>query len=125
MGITAFLLFIVACLAVLFWVSRKSGAERELEQRRLKAKLARDRERKARAEKLAHQHDLWQSRRHKPHHKVVTAEGQPRWDASEELEYDGYSRRDRHLARRKASRIKEKDDADRHAAGEPLDPSSA
>jgi hypothetical protein len=114
MGIIYFLLFIAACFGILMWVSHKSARERDLARRMPSA-------RKPKASKLhtpadnvlSHREEIWHTRRHNAAASVAkTNRYVPRSVSSQEPEYDGYSRRDRHHLTPESAHVKDESQAD-------------
>jgi hypothetical protein len=99
MEIVIFFVFIAVCAFALVWASKKTKSEADLQHQK---RLGRN---KSRAEKLvaprdsllAHNDQVWQSRRQHAHSGIVaTNKFVPKSEDSGTPEYDGYSRRDRH-----------------------------
>lgn len=109
MEIVIFLVFVGVCAAVLVWSARKSKAETDLARRQ------RTRQKVQRSDKLAtpadnllsHNEQLWQQRRKKAAMGVAKTNAfTPKFEGDGTVEYDGYSRRDRHHVRDRTAEIK-------------------
>ena len=110
MEIVIFFAFVAVCAFALVWASKKSKVEAEVEKRR------RTRRNKSSAEKLvaprdsllAHNDQVWQSRRqHATTGVAATNRFIPKSDDSGAPEYDGYSRRDRHHVQDVDAKVKD------------------
>ena len=110
MEIVIFFAFIAVCAFALVWASNKSKAEADA------AQAQRSQRNKSFAEKLeaprdsllAHNDQVWQSRRqHATTGVVATNKFIPRSDDSGSPEYDGYSRRDRHHVKDRNAMVKD------------------
>ena len=110
MEIIVFFGFIAVCAFALVWASRKTRSETEL------ATKSRQKRNEARFEKLktprdsllAHNDQVWQSRRQ--HHTTgVEAVNRfvPKSESTGSPEYDGFSRRDRHHVYDRRAQVKD------------------
>ena len=94
-----FLIFIGICAFAVVWVTRRSKSETNLTSRRSpdRNKKSVDKLLTPADNRLAHKKELWEARR-KHATKGFSSRKQfvPRFEATKEAEYDGYSRRDRH-----------------------------
>ena len=110
MEIVVFFGFIAVCAFALVWASRKTRSEKEL------AGAARRKRNESRSEKLktprdsllAHNDQVWQSRRQ--HHTTGVEDTNrfvPKSAAADTPEYDGFSRRDRHHVYDRSAQVKE------------------
>lgn len=110
MDIIVFFAFIAVCAFALVWASRKTRSETQL------ANKARKKRNEAQSEKLktprdsllAHNDQVWQSRRQ--HHTTGvenTNRFVPKSESAGSTEYDGFSRRDRHHVYDRRAQVKE------------------
>lgn len=110
MEIVIFFVFIAVCAFALVWASRKTKSETELAR---KQRVDRNKERTEklvapRDNLLAHNDQVWQSRRQHANTGVErTDRFVPKSDSTGTPEYDGYSRRDRHHVHERTAQIKE------------------
>jgi hypothetical protein len=105
MEIVIFLVFVGVCALVLVWSARKSKAETDLARRKKlqhSEKLGRPAD-----NLLAHNRQLWEERRKKAAMGVSKTNAfVPKFESEGMVEYDGYSRRDRHHVRDRNAEIK-------------------
>jgi hypothetical protein len=94
-----FLMFIGVCAFAIVWATRRSKANTDLGRGRTPTRnnLVSDKLHTPAENRLSHKKELWEARR-KQATKGFSSHKQfvPKFEAAEEAQYDGYSRRDRH-----------------------------
>ena len=109
MEIVIFMVFVGVCAFVLIWSARKSKAETDLARRqKTRQKLERSDKLVTPADNLlSHRQQVWQQRRKNDAMGVSKTNAfVPKFESDGTVEYDGYSRRDRHHVRDRRAEIK-------------------